>query len=215
MVTTQLPTTTSIEFFESMYRDAEGDASRIPWADLRPHPALIAWLNAVAPSLIRCGSRVCVVGCGLGDDAREVISRGYEVLAFDCAPTAIRWAQKLDPANAASYVVADLFDPPARWRHRFELVIEVNTLQSLVPDQREAAMQSLAEMVARNGYLLVICRGAHAPVDIEDGPPWAITESELVDLAAGAGLVPREPVCSFEDDESPPVCRMRALFRRA
>ena len=58
MTTTTQPLATSTDYFESIYADAEGDASRIPWEDGHASEALIHWLNTVAPSMVRCGSRV-------------------------------------------------------------------------------------------------------------------------------------------------------------
>lgn len=212
--TTQAPATT-VEYFETIYAEARGDASAVPWADGRPNPALVNWLNAVAPSLIRCGGRVAVVGCGLGDDARELLARGYEVTAFDCSETAVNWARKLDPNNASCYHVADVFNPPSRWHHRFDLVVEINTLQSLQPDaHRLEALQPLSNLLARQGRLLVICRAANERVDVEDGPPWPLTEQELLNAAGEAGLEPDGEVSQFEDDETPPVLRMRVLLQR-
>jgi SAM-dependent methyltransferase len=208
-------TVASTDFFESIYAEAHGDPSRIPWADQRPHPALVTWLNAVAPSLVRSGSRVAVVGCGLGDDARELIRRGYDVTAFDCSETAIEWARNIDPQYASNFVVADLFELPTRWRHRYDLVVEINTLQSLATNVRSEAMKSIASLLSRHGCLLVICRGAMAPVPTESGPPWPIMERELLAMAHDAGLRASSPVTSFNDDENPAVLRMRALFHRA
>jgi SAM-dependent methyltransferase len=218
MVTTTAPHTAaplSPSHFEAIYAEAAGDPTVIPWADQRPHPALVTWLNVVAPSLLRCGSRVCVVGCGLGDDARELMRRGYDVIAFDCSHTAIEWAQSIDPMNRTAYVVADLFDLPMRWRHRFDLVVEVNTLQSLLPEQHEAALTSIADLVSRRGHLLMICRESAELVRVEDGPPWALTQDELRSLAASAGLV-MSSLDSFIDENDPaaPVRRMRALLAR-
>jgi SAM-dependent methyltransferase len=215
MTTTIQPVLTDIEYFESIYAGAEGDASRVPWADSRPHPALITWLNAIAPSLVRCGARVAVVGCGLGDDARELMARGYEVTAFDCSATAVQWCRRTDPAHSGCYAVADLFDLPARWRHRFDLVVEINTIQSLLPEMHAEALGAIANLLSPRGHLLVICRGAEQPVSLEDGPPWALTEQELLEAAAIAGLSAAEAPVSFDDDESPPVRRIRAVFARA
>jgi SAM-dependent methyltransferase len=212
---TTLPPQTTAEYFETIYANANGQDLAVPWAHGRPNPALVTWLNAVAPSLVRCGGRVCVIGCGLGDDARELIRRGYDVTAFDCSKTAVTWAKRLDLENARCYCQADLFDPPARWKHRFDLVVEVNTIQALTPDTHGSAMSAISQLLSPHGHLLVICRGAEEPVSIEDGPPWALTESELLEAAESAGLAPVGDVQSFTDDENPPVRRMRALFKRA
>ena len=206
---------TTIDYFESIYADAHGDPARIPWADGRASPALVSWLNVVAPSMIRCGARVAAPGCGLGGDARELIRRGYDVCAFDCSETAVRWAQSLDDENAHCYAQADLYNPPARWRHRFDLVVEVNNLESLTPDLRERTIAAQANLMSPHGRMLVICRGSDHPVALPEGPPWPMTEAELLAAAAQAGLVPDGEVCSFLDDEEPPVQRIRAVLRRA
>jgi len=215
MAASTLTLQTNQQYFETIYQEAQGDASRIPWSDGRAQPALVNWLNAVAPSIIRCGARVMVVGCGLSEDAKELVKRGYDVTAFDCSRTAVNWAKQLDPDNARCYCVADLFNLPVKWKHRFDLVVEINTIQSLTPDMHLAAMQAIAQLVSPHGHLLVICRGANEPAGIEDGPPWALTPTQLMEFAETAGLAATEPVSSFTDDENPPVRRMRALFKRA
>ncbi|MHC4447405.1 MAG: class I SAM-dependent methyltransferase [Planctomycetota bacterium] len=214
MTTTAHELVTTIDYFESIYADAHGDPGRIPWADGRASPALVTWLNVVAPSMIRCGARVAAPGCGLGDDARELIRRGYDVCAFDCSETAVRWAQSLDAENVQCYAQADVYNPPARWRHRFDLVVEVNNLESLTPDLHERTIAAQANLMSPHGRLLVICRGADQPVGLHEGPPWPMTEAELVAAAARAGLVPDGEVCCFPDDEDPPVQRIRAVLRR-
>lgn len=213
-MTTLAPAQSStVEFFESVYAEAHGDAARVRWADERSNPALVNWLNAVAPSLVRCGARACVVGCGLGDDAQELIKRGYDVTAFDCAKTAVEWARQRDPENARNYVQADLFNMPARWRHRFDLVVEIYTVQSLPPEQHAAAMKALAEVLSPHGHLLLISRVADEG-NRDDERRWPLSEAELRDLAGGAGLNIVGDVAIFEDDEDPPVLRMRALLNK-
>src|SRR5688572_25208461 len=70
-------------FYEQVYREAAGDLSRVRWADGRANPSMISWLNAESHGLVRPGSRVVVVGCGLGDDLCELADRGYDVQGFD------------------------------------------------------------------------------------------------------------------------------------
>jgi SAM-dependent methyltransferase len=202
------------DYFESVYTHAEGDASRIPWADGRPCPALVTWLDFVAPSLIRCGARVAVVGCGLGEDARELIRRGYDVTAFDISNAAVRWARELDAEHGGAYHRADLFSLPPRWVHRFDLVVEISTIQSMPPTLHAKAVHAMGQLVGMRGLLLVIGRAGAEPSRIEDGPPWPMTRQQLCDFAALAGFEPDGQVDVFDDDEAPPVRRMRALFHR-
>lgn len=201
--------------FESIYADAQGDRDHIPWEGNRSDSPLINWLNVVASSIVRCGARVVVVGCGLGEHARILSQRGYEVTAFDCSPTAVDWARRLDPHDGVSYQVADLFDLPQRWHHRFDLVIEINTLQSVAVDLRQEALQSIGQLISPHGHLLVICRGCESEVEITDGPPWPFSEPELLRTTSIAGLMLDGEISNFHDDSSdPPVRRLRGLFRR-
>jgi SAM-dependent methyltransferase len=201
---------------EQVYHEAAGDISRIKWAEGRPNPMLISWLNAEAPGLIRPGGRVVVVGCGLGDDVAELADRGYDVQGFDIAPTAINWARNRFSQLAKNLLVADLFNLPTRLRHRFDLVVEVYTLQSVHPSMRERAAESLASLVTPHGVVLTICRGRDESelLDYNQPAPWALTVSELTGLMEARGLRPIRNPDDFMDDETPPKRRVRAAFSR-
>ena len=62
-------------WFEALYAESGGDAGAIPWADMEANPNLVEWLdrhlgNQMAP----IGARALKVGCGLGDDAEELVA---------------------------------------------------------------------------------------------------------------------------------------------
>lgn len=211
MTTTIEAPRTTADYFEAIYDRAAGDPQRLPWARQGPNQAFVNWLNAAAPSTVRCGARVAVAGCGLGDDAREAMRRGYEVTGFDCSRTAVQWARRLDADRAAAYIQADLFEPPMRFIHRFDLVAEIDNVQSLTPDRHAEAIEALSRMMTPHGRLLVICRAAEGPAGFESGPPWPLTEAELVEAASAAGLA-TESLCTFDDEQG--VRRIRAIFRR-
>jgi hypothetical protein len=59
-------------WFEALY--AEGDPSKIPWADLKVNPNFEEWL--VRKNLQGEGKRTLKVGCGLGDDAERLAELG-------------------------------------------------------------------------------------------------------------------------------------------
>src|ERR1043166_7987836 len=101
----------AVGWFEKLYRGAGGEAMEIPWADLKVNPNFAKW--AGREKLRGDGKRALVVGGGLGDDAEALSAMGFDVTAFDVAPTAIEWARKRFPKSRVNYRTADLFDAPA------------------------------------------------------------------------------------------------------
>lgn len=170
--------------FEQMYQSVGDDLTRVPWANLRGNPCLVAWLDQhPAPP----GKQVLVVACGLGDDAEELSRRGYDVTAFDASPTAIGWARQRFPESGIDFEVADLFDLPPAWRERFDLVVEINTIQALPPPRHRATMAAIASLVAPGGRLVVITFGRDEDGAAENGPPFPLSRAEL-NAFAGEGL---------------------------
>ena len=199
--------------FDTIYVEAAGDRTRVPWnrggSEGAPDPALVDWLDREAPALLRAGSRVLVPGCGLGDDAREVVRRGYETTAFDLSATAIAWARELDPSGSVRYATADLFEPSDRWRHRFDLVAECFCLQSMPPAWHEAGVAALANLLGPQGVLVSIGHDGERPATEIDGPPWPLEAATLAEHARAAGL--RELVPTARGLVGG---RMRAVFGR-
>ncbi len=169
--------------FDDIYLAAGADLARIPWARLGPNPDLVAWLDAT-PSL---GRRALVVACGLGDDAEELASRGFSVDAFDAAQTAIALCHQRFPASTVRYRVADLFALPHGWVQAFDLVVEINTLQSLPAERRRAGIRAIAGTVACGGSLFLRCIGRD-PDEPAPQRPWPLTRAELAAFA-DEGLV--------------------------
>jgi SAM-dependent methyltransferase len=196
-------------WFDALYREANGDPSAIPWADLTDNPLFVAWRDRRS---IHLGSRTSlVVGCGLGDDAETVATSGGRVTAFDLSATAIAWARRRFPASRVHYAAADLLHLPSEWRRAFGFVLEINTLQTLPDTMRPLAVACVADLVAPGGTLLVICRGresADAPV----GPPWPLLASEI-DAFDRSGLT-RVSFDDVLDHHEPPVRRFVVEFSR-
>ena len=163
------------EFFESFYAGAGENYSQIPWARLSPRPALMDWLDAEPPAV---GTLAMVVACGLGDDAEELARRGCVVDAFDVSPTAIDMARHRFPDSRVTYLVADLFALPSWWRRRFELIVEVQTIQSLPPSEHRAAVAAISACLAPGGrmFLRTAVRGDD---ELALSRPWPLTLSEL------------------------------------
>lgn len=205
-----------LEVVEEVYASSAGDHARVPWAHARPNPALVAWLDACAQSVVRCGARVCVVGCGFGMDAIALTQRGYDVTAFDACSSAVEHAKRLHPEHAPLFRIADLRDLPGTLVHRFDLVVEIHTLQSLPPEHRDTLAKGVASLVAPHGRLLAIARGRHddEPLVSMAHPPYAFTPAELIGLLGAHDLVPDGRLDDFVEGD-PPARRLRGLFVRS
>ncbi len=157
----------ALGWFEHLYKEAQGDATKIPWVDLKPTAGLIPWLDRN-----RIEGTALVIGCGLGDDAEELARRGLTVTAFDVSPTAIEWCRKRFPKSKVSYLTADLF----RFTGKFDFVLEAYTLQSLPVEPRKTAMECIVHLVGKR--LLVVSQGRD-PKDEPGCHPWPLTRQEL------------------------------------
>lgn len=196
-----------LAWFERLYREAAAGSALVPWADLVPNPHLVEWLEAhpLPPG------RALDVGTGLGDNAEELARRGWDVVAFDIAATALDAARARFPSSRVHYTTANLLEPPADWRMAFDLVAETYTLQVLPRRERAVAGRALGDLVAPGGTLLVVARGREA-AEPEGAMPWPLTRAEIEAIEQnGIRLTAFE---DFLDTEEPPVRRFRATFRR-
>jgi len=203
-----------LDRYDSIYRDAHGDAKKVPWHREGANAPLVAWLNAEAPAMVRPGARAIVVGCGLGADVAELALRGYDAVGFDICPTAIEWARKRNPGLEDCFFQGDLLDPPSNLRRRFDLVVEVYTLQSLPPELRPDAARGLEALLRPHGKLVTVCRARDLHEAAPDEPPYPIAREELLELMDRAGLTPTRDPDDFHDDEDPPIRRLRCAFHR-
>jgi len=196
-------------WFDRLYRAAAAGEAVIPWDRRAPHRLLVEW--AQRQRVTDDGARALVVGCGLGDDAEYVATLGHKTIAFDIAAGAVEGARRRFPTSAVEYVVADLLDPPTRWRDAFGFVLESLTVQSLPERLHPDAIRRVTEFIAPGGTLLVIstARDEQAPVD---GPPWPLTRREL-DAFANDELEPVR-IDEIPDELQPSVRRWRGEFRR-
>lgn len=196
-------------WFDELYRLAAGDENLVPWADQRANPLMEQLLDHHFSGFT---GNCAVVGCGLGDDAEELARRGLAVTAFDLSATAVDWCLQRFPDSPVDYRQADLLALPDDMHHAFDLVVEINTLQA-VPDALRLRMFSpLAGLLRPGGYLLLICRRREEGEAI-DGPPWALSRSELEIFSSDHGLE-NVRLESIVDGEDPPRRRFAALFRR-
>lgn len=194
-------------WFERLYAEAERGAAVVPWDLDRAHSLLCEWTDRSRPD--GSGRRAVVVGCGFGRDAEHLARLGFDTLAFDISPTAVRAARRRHAGSPVRYETADLLDPPAEWLAGFDLVLESMNVQALAGRLRERAIPAAGRLVAPGGTLLVIAAGRRDGAEVE-GPPWPLTRAEVDAFAAG----PLVPVAIEEIIAPDGGLRWRAEFRR-
>ena len=196
-------------WFDALYKEAEGNNEKIPWADLEPNKFLVSF--AEKTNLQGNGRKALVVGCGLGDDARFLADLGFKVTAFDISPTAIDWAKQIHAETGIEFAVADLFDAPKDWLKAFEFVLEVYTIQPLPLEMREKVIDAIAQFVAEKGKLVVVTRGREddeQPTEL----PWALSRKDLSRFEFnGLTQTHFEEMPGYEDE---PIARFVVEYKR-
>lgn len=198
-------------WFERLYAEAQTGEAIVPWDRAAPHPLLVEW--AQQRGLAGAGRRALVVGAGPGHDAEYLAALGFATTAFDISETAVAAARRRFPDSVVAYRTANLLDPPADWAGRFDLVVEIMTVQALPDPPRAAAIAQVPRLVATGGTLFVVA-AVHRDGDEGQGPPWPLTRAEI-DAFAVDGLEPVAVEQTTLPGGSSDVRWWRAELRRA
>lgn len=199
----------ALGWFDTIYSSAGGDHTGVFWADLAPNPHLVEWLKAHPAH--GTGKKAVAVGCGVGDDAEAMAGYGYEVTAFDIAPSAIALCKQRYGSSRVNYLVADLFDSPPEWNGNFDLVYECNTIQVLPGAYRTRARDAMISLLAHAGDILVSCRSRNRG-EQETDIPLPLDRNEI-DGFVRAGLT-EQSFLAYDDEQTPPVPHFWAWYRK-
>ena len=198
-----------LDWFETLYTKSENKGTTIPWADMAPNPNVVEVLER--DGIVGNGKLTLKVGCGLGDDAEYLSDLGFNVIAFDISPTAIRRAKQRFPDSKVLYLIEDLFTAPVEWNGIFDFVLESYTLQVLPSDLRKKAIKVISSFVSTGGDLLIITR-ARDVHEKEGKMPWPLMQSEVMTFEKfGMKCMNFE---DYTDNENPPIRRFRVHFQK-
>ena len=196
-------------WFEPLYAAAAKGEAQVPWDNGSPNPNLVEWLER--ENIDGRGKHALEVGCGYGQAALALAQAGFKVTAVDLSPSAIAYAQEHNAHPNVTHRVVDMFAPPAEFQGAFDLVVEIYTLQAIPADIRPNLAKQLPSLVAPGGEMLVICRARDEDVPAE-GPPWPLTESEVLGLTS-SGHLKINKLERYNDSSTPPKDRFRAHFK--
>jgi 2-polyprenyl-3-methyl-5-hydroxy-6-metoxy-1,4-benzoquinol methylase len=197
-------------WFDSIYKSANGDHTKVFWADLEPSPYLVSWLEK--NPINKPSKRACVIGCGVGDDAEALSEFGFEVTAFDISVTAIELCKNRYKDTKVNYVVADLFDYPKEWFEKFNVVYECNTIQVLPGDYRIKARIAMSSLICKDGYILVSCRSRNEG-EKENSIPLPLTKCEM-DEFVNSDKLKEISFLAYDDEQIPSVPHFFGIYQR-
>ena len=160
-------------WFETLYKQSQGDETQIPWAEMEVNAFLSEYLEQHAAQ-----GKAIVVGCGLGDDAIALEEAGFDVTAIDISPTAIDWCKKRFDYSNVDFRVQDIFELPEDMLEQYDFVFESRTIQSLPLEFRDKIIKAISSLMAPRAKILAIANGKNSDEKF-GGPPWPLERNEL------------------------------------
>jgi SAM-dependent methyltransferase len=153
--------------WDAAYRDGQP-----PWDIDGPQPAVVE----LAAAGVFAG-RVVDVGCGTGENALHLASRGLDVTGVDGAPTAIDQARQKAQLRGlgAAFIVADALQLETLER-TFDGALDCGLFHTFSDDERIRFQQSLHSVLTPGARYVLLCFS-----DAEPGTwgPRRVTQAEI------------------------------------
>lgn len=141
------------EAYDERYKAAHADGIR--WiGDVRS--AIVS--ETVSRYRIRRDEPILELGCGEGRDARVLLEQGYDLLATDVSPEAIRYCQALYPSYRSRFQVLDCVGGQLGGKYR--LIYAVAVVHMLLLDEdRHGFYRFIHDHLAEDGVALICTMG--------------------------------------------------------
>ncbi len=106
-------------------------------------------------------SSILEVGCGEGQNAIYLLSKGYDVIASDVSPEAINWCKKKaleKGVNEKAFFVMDILSN--KLREKFDFIYSVAVLHMLVEDKdRQKFLKFIFDHLKTEGKAFIVIMG--------------------------------------------------------
>ena len=145
------------EAYEERYKKIHSETG-LAWAGDRPSPTLEILLKKYKATK---SSTILEIGCGEGQNALNLISKGYNVSASDVSPEAIRWCcrqARLMNLPENRFFTLDVLNN--NLKEKYDFIISVAVLHMLVEDEdRINFLKFINSHLNKNGKAFIIIMG--------------------------------------------------------
>lgn len=166
------------EAYDSRYRQIHGQ--NLQWASDQPS-AIVA--QTMEQFSVSSGDALLEIGCGEGRDAAALLRGGYDLLATDVSPEAIRYCREKYPAYAARFQRLDCVTE--RLEQRFDFLYAVAVVHMLVADEdRDGFYAFVREHLKPRGVAL-ICTMGDGQLELQSDVAAAFDVAERIHEGTG------------------------------
>jgi 2-polyprenyl-3-methyl-5-hydroxy-6-metoxy-1,4-benzoquinol methylase len=153
-------------YFKNIYRGMP------PWDIGRPQAEFVALADSGA-----LRGEILDIGCGTGDNALHLASRGFRVWGMDFAPRAIKKAKEKARQGglAVEFFIDDALDPRELTR-TFDTVIDCGLFHTFRLEVQPSYVATLARLIRPGGRLFILCFSENQPGSFG---PRRITQAEI------------------------------------
>lgn len=182
------------EAYDSRYRQIH--RQDLQWASDQPSAIVAQTMERFSVSP---GDALLEIGCGEGRDAAALLRDGYDLLATDVSPEAIRYCREKYPAYAARFQRLDCVTE--RLEQRFDFLYAVAVVHMLVADEdRDGFYAFVREHLKPRGVAL-ICTMGDGQLELQSDVAAAFDVAERIHDGTGKTVLVAGTSCrivSFE-----------------
>jgi len=144
---------------DKIYREVPMD--KIPWNSEVPPPAIVELVES--GRVLPC--KTLDMGCGAGNQAIYLASRGFEMTGIDISPTAIKFAQKnaVQAGVKCQFLSADVLGNLDEIPGTFDFIYDWQLLHHIFPEDRAKYSQNIDRLLHSGGKYFSCCFSEQDP----------------------------------------------------